>query len=273
MVQKGILTKWNDDKGYGFIGPIGEKKSIFVHVSEFRDRQRRPSLNRAVIFTLSSKNGKPCAINVKIDDTSSIVRKKGILTTWNDGKGYGFITPVGEKKEIFIHISEFQGHPLLNDRISFTLSKDKNGRDCAINAIKFDTAKITFQIKKTNHISIFSILIITIFYFILFYLIHDKKIATYTILYYLLMSVFTFYIYSKDKDFSQDGNWRISEQTLHLLSMMGGWLGALIAQDKLNHKSSKTNFRILFFITIILNIALLFYINTLLTIFTVHTSQ
>lgn len=262
MAQKGILTKWNDNKGFGFITPLGERKSIFVHVSEFKNRRKRPSLNQAVTFTLSSKNGKPCAINVNIEYKSSIIRKKGILTTWNDDKGYGFITPVGEKKEIFVHISEYQGYPLLNDRVSFTLSKDKSGRDCAINTIKFDVAKLTSQIKKTNHISTFSILIITIFLLLLFYLIQDKKIATYIIIYYILIGIFTFYTYSKDKDFSQDGNWRVSEKRLHLLSMMGGWLGALIAQDKLNHKSSKKRFKIFFLITIMLNIALLFYINT-----------
>ena len=272
MLKKGILTKWNDDKGYGFITPIGEKTSIFVHVSEFKNRQRRPSLNRAVSFSLSSKNGKPCAINVTINDKSTIARKKGILTTWYDDKGYGFITPVGEKKEIFIHISEFQGHPLLNDRISFTLSKDKSGRDCALNAIKFDKAKLVAETQQTNNITMLSFFIITIFYLILFYLTQDKKIEIYTIPYYLLISTLTFFIYAKDKDFSQDGSWRISENTLHFLSIIGGWTGALIAQDKLKHKSSKRSFKILFFVTIILNIAFLFYINILLKIFIIHAS-
>ena len=259
MLKKGILTKWNDDKGYGFITPIGEKTSIFVHASEFKNRQRRPSLNRAVTFTLSKKNRKPCAINVEIDDKSSILRKKGILTSWYDDKGYGFITPVGENQEIFIHISEFQERPLLNDKLSFTLSKDKSSRDCALNAIQFDKAKLAFQTTKSNHITLLSFCIITIFYLILFYLTQNKIIEIYIIPYYLLISTLTFYIYAKDKDFSQDGNWRISEKTLHLLSIIGGWSGALIAQDKLKHKSSKKSFKLLFFITICFNITLLFY--------------
>ncbi len=258
MNKKGIITKWNNDKGYGFIAPLGEKKEIFVHVNEFKDRTKRPSLNRSVTYTLSHNKGKPCAINVQIDDNSSIVRKKGILTKWNEDKGYGFITPIGEKKEIFVHISEFQGHPLLNDRISFTLSKDKNGRDCAINSIKFNKAKLTFETKKTNSISILSISIIAIFYGTLLYFTLNQKIETYIVPYYLLIGISTFYMYAKDKDYAQDGNWRISEKTLHILSLIGGWTGALIAQDKLQHKSSKLSFKIVFFITILLNLLLLY---------------
>ena len=257
MLKKGILTKWNDEKGYGFITPLGEKKSIFVHVNEFQDRQRRPTINRAVTFNISSNNGRPCAINVKIDDQSTIIRKKGILTTWNDSKGYGFITPVGETKEIFIHRSEYQGHPVLNDRLSFTLSKDKNGRDCAINAIKFYKSKLVPTKKDTTNVGILSILLIAIFYFILLYLSKKGSIQIYIIPYYVAISIFTFFIYSKDKDYAQDGSWRISENTLHLLSILGGWSGALIAQDKLQHKSSKFSFKIVFFLTIALNLFLL----------------
>ncbi len=261
MLKKGILTKWNNDKGYGFITPIGEKKSIFVHINDLKDRQRRPTINRAVTFDLSSNNGKPCAVNVEIDDHSSLVRKKGILTTWNNDKGYGFITPIGETKEIFIHISEYQGHPLLNDQLSFTLSKDKSGRDCAINAIKFHKAKLTPTKKDTNTVGILSIFSITIFYLILFYFTKESSIQIYIIPYYIMISIFTFFIYSKDKDYAEAGSWRISEKTLHLLSILGGWSGALIAQDKLQHKSSKFSFKIVFFLTILLNLFLLFNLN------------
>jgi len=261
MLKKGILTKWNNDKGYGFITPAGERKSIFVHINEFKDRQRRPTINKAVTFYISSNNGKPCAVNVNIDDQSTLIRKKGILTKWNDDKGYGFITPLGETKEIFVHISEYQGRPSLNDKLSFTLSKDKNNRDCAIDVIKFHKAKLTPSAKETNTIGILPILAISIFYLILFYFSKKGSIQIYTIPYYVVISIFTFFIYSKDKDYAQAGSWRISENTLHLLSILGGWTGALIAQNKLQHKSSKLGFKVIFFLTILLNLFLLFNLH------------
>ncbi|WP_294954891.1 cold shock and DUF1294 domain-containing protein [Sulfurovum sp.] len=263
MHKKGIITKWNDDKGFGFITPLGEKKEIFVHISEFKDRTKRPSLNKPVVYTLSQTKGKPCAINVQIDNNSSFIRKKGILTKWNEEKGYGFITPLGEKKEIFVHISEFKGHPLLNERISFTLSKDKSGRTCATNVIAFNQARLKFESQKTSRIKLFSLSIIIIFYGTLLYFTLNQKIEAYILPYYLFISTFTFYIYAKDKDYAQDGSWRVSEKTLHLLSLIGGWTGALIAQDKLQHKSSKLSFKLTFFITILFNLLLLYILNSL----------
>ncbi|MCW8128415.1 DUF1294 domain-containing protein [Microbulbifer halophilus] len=50
---------------------------------------------------------------------------------------------------------------------------------------------------------------------------------------------------------------RISERTLHLLSLAGGWPGAILAQQAFNHKTSKVTFRRLFWCTVVLNGALL----------------
>lgn len=33
--ENGIITKWNDEKGYGFIKPDSENSQIFVHITAF----------------------------------------------------------------------------------------------------------------------------------------------------------------------------------------------------------------------------------------------
>jgi uncharacterized membrane protein YsdA (DUF1294 family) len=38
-----------------------------------------------------------------------------------------------------------------------------------------------------------------------------------------------------------------------LLSLAGGWPGALVAQQKLHHKSKKQSFRLVFWLTVLLN--------------------
>lgn len=72
---------------------------------------------------------------------------------------------------------------------------------------------------------------------------------------YLALSVVTFAAYGLDKRAARKGNWRISESTLHLLALLGGWPGALVAQGVFRHKTSKQPFRTVFWITVFLNCA------------------
>lgn len=71
---------------------------------------------------------------------------------------------------------------------------------------------------------------------------------------YGAISIVTFFIYQADKIAARKGTWRIPEATLHLLSLIGGWPGAIIAQQMLRHKSKKQPFRFIFWITILLNL-------------------
>ena len=73
---------------------------------------------------------------------------------------------------------------------------------------------------------------------------------------YLCMSAITFAAYAVDKAAARQRGWRTAENTLHLLSLAGGWPGALIAQNKLRHKSRKQPFRAIFWLTALLNCAM-----------------
>jgi uncharacterized membrane protein YsdA (DUF1294 family) len=72
---------------------------------------------------------------------------------------------------------------------------------------------------------------------------------------YGLASLITFVIYFIDKSAAQAGRWRIPEKTLHTLALAGGWPGALIAQKLFRHKTSKKEFQLVFWLTVILNVA------------------
>ncbi|MGL6122255.1 MAG: DUF1294 domain-containing protein, partial [Shewanella sp.] len=54
---------------------------------------------------------------------------------------------------------------------------------------------------------------------------------------YLTLSLLTFIAYAIDKSAAKRNKWRTKESTLHLLALMGGWPGALFAQNLLRHKS------------------------------------
>ena len=55
----------------------------------------------------------------------------GIVKWFNDGKGYGFITPDSGGKDLFAHFSEIQGQGFKslreNDRVEFEVKQGPKG--------------------------------------------------------------------------------------------------------------------------------------------------
>lgn len=63
--------------------------------------------------------------------------QKGILISWNDDRGFGFIEPENKAKKVFIHISAFKKggrRPQEGDSIHYQLDMDRKDRIQAINA-------------------------------------------------------------------------------------------------------------------------------------------
>ncbi len=79
---------------------------------------------------------------------------------------------------------------------------------------------------------------------------------------YLLASVVSYWLYAKDKRAAKAGEWRVPEKTLHLSALLGGWPGALIAQQRLRHKTQKLSFQLVFWVTVVLNLSPLVYVHT-----------
>jgi len=62
---------------------------------------------------------------------------KGVLKTWKEDRGFGFIVPDGGGKDIFIHISALKGtsrRPVTGDIIHYQVVKDNRGKYKAVNA-------------------------------------------------------------------------------------------------------------------------------------------
>ena len=79
---------------------------------------------------------------------------------------------------------------------------------------------------------------------------------------YLVMSLLSYLFYYLDKSAARNGGWRTKESTLHFLSLLGGWPGALIAQQRLRHKTRKQPFRFVFWLTVFANLGILIWLHT-----------
>ena len=76
-------------------------------------------------------------------------------------------------------------------------------------------------------------------------------------LWYALLSLVAFAAYAADKAQAATRRQRVSEQALHLVSLLGGWPGALVAQRHFRHKTRKARFQVLFLGTILLLVVVL----------------
>lgn len=71
----------------------------------------------------------------------------------------------------------------------------------------------------------------------------------------LLGSVVCFAAYARDKSAAKTRRWRTSEGTLLMLGFLGGWPGAILAQQLFRHKTTKASFQSKFWASVILNVA------------------
>lgn len=71
----------------------------------------------------------------------------------------------------------------------------------------------------------------------------------------LSANLLTFLIYGGDKLAARKGGRRVPEATLLLFGALGGWLGALAAQQLFRHKTQKQPFKTWFILSVALNLA------------------
>lgn len=188
------------------------------------------------------------------------MRLKGKLIKWQEDKAFGFIAPNGGGDHIFIHktaLSNRNRIPKINDVITFSISKDKQGRYCADEAT-FTGEKL--KKKQSKNVSQFSIYLSIIFLGLITTAYFFGHIPQKLVLVYFGLSIITFLAYAFDKSKAQRGAWRTPESTLHMFSLIGGWPGAAVAQQLLRHKSQKKEFRIAFWLTVIVNSGGLFWL-------------
>ena len=87
-----------------------------------------------------------------------------------------------------------------------------------------------------------------------------ENLTKYFIIYLIVINLVAFFTMYIDKRKARYGKWRIPEQSLFILALIGGSIGAITGMYTFRHKTKKLRFSIGFPMILILQIILIFSI-------------
>lgn len=190
--------------------------------------------------------------------TENVPRQEGHLSGWNEGRGFGFLKPVGGGPDAFAHIRAFakeERHIEEGHLYSYQTETDKAGRLRAadIRPIRPPPVKpslLGIVISRTPRI-----MVIPAFLFIAIAVSMTTQVSPGWLAVYGLASFACFIGYALDKRAATHKQWRVSETILLMVGLVGGWPGAILAQEIFRHKTKKPAFRTLFWMSVAINMA------------------
>lgn len=186
------------------------------------------------------------------------MRFAGRLQDWNDDKGYGFVVPSGGGDRAFVHVKAFQRgsrRPVEGDLVSYAVERDARGRMNAVQ-VRFAGQRIEQPAKPRRPARIPRRLLGAVALLGVAAAAALGLMPVLLALLYWLASGVSYLLYFSDKSAAgRRGVRRTPEDTLHLVDLLGGWPGALLAQHAYRHKTVKASFQAVFWLTVFVNVA------------------
>jgi uncharacterized membrane protein YsdA (DUF1294 family)/cold shock CspA family protein len=215
------------------------------------------------------------------------MKKQGKVVRWDSTRAFGFIRSPDTPADIFFHIRDFQGLAAPQDGMAVSFEEihvgGKGPRAMAVNAIgsresRKSESHPSVVPRPTRTTNAFSgdragraqaatssskasagiiMMLIPGWAMLVLWGIWAGRLPMLTLAAMPILNLMTFYVYWQDKHAAQTGRWRIKEDTLHLLGVLGGWPGAWFAHQILRHKSRKIEFQATYWATVLIHCAAL----------------
>lgn len=177
-------------------------------------------------------------------------RITGKIKTWNEHKGFGFISCEG-RDDVFVHITDIPNKqtPQIGDEVSFEIGPGRNGKSKAVN-VQFEGQVAGSQPQSIGmaRYGAWTLVLLPLLFSLL--------VASETLLPLILtvvMSAVAFVAMGVDKHLAQNGAARIPETLLHLFELSGGWPGSYVGQRHYAHKTRKHSYQLVFVIIVLIH--------------------
>jgi uncharacterized membrane protein YsdA (DUF1294 family)/cold shock CspA family protein len=198
--------------------------------------------------------------------SESAQRLEGILTTWNDQRGFGYLTPNEGGPAVWVHVKAFEqkhGRPNEGEVFTFEIGDYRTGSKQALDVRAVSPPKPPKVRRRFLAYAADSVglLAIPAFAGVVALVCSFWHMPVWVSWIYVVLSVSCYIAYSFDKAAATKRTWRISESALLGWGLVGGWPGAIIAQRLLRHKTRKNRFVLAFWGTVLVNVALFILVS------------
>ncbi|ROS57088.1 DUF1294 domain-containing protein [Frigoribacterium sp. PhB118] len=202
--------------------------------------------------------------------TGSPARVEGTLTSWDDDRGFGFLTPASGRGRAFVHITAFSrgtARPRVGDAYSYEV--DRHG-DRGPAAVRVSAVGSTWTAPRgraprptrAGRVALVIGLLLVVAVAVVVGVVPSTGPSAridgalpWLVATAVALGLVTAAVYAVDKSAARRGRRRVPERVLLLLGLLGGWPGALAAQQLLRHKTSKRSFQLAFWGTVAVNVA------------------
>lgn len=195
------------------------------------------------------------------------------MVTWNDDRGFGFLDPGPDSPQLFVHISAFPRtpeRPHVGQRVSYRVAPGRDGRPVAVDVHPVDRHPVDSSGppsapsasagrrdrpgqggRRGGALAYSVVAAFAVLYLVALLL---WQVPPWVSVLYVGMSLLAAALYVADKRAAVEGRWRVPEQSLILVGLIGGWPGAVVAQQVVRHKTRKAAFRVEFWASVGLNV-------------------
>jgi uncharacterized membrane protein YsdA (DUF1294 family)/cold shock CspA family protein len=214
------------------------------------------------------------------------MKRQGTLVRWEKDRGFGFIRCPDVSADVFVHLRDFAASgttPQVGMKLDFEEIHvgGKGPRAVAVRAV--GAARRPERQRRQGRASaaphrqpvrarsgngssgsgsgrdasfpLAMVLLLAVYAALLGYGVWTARLPAVALGVLLLLSLLAFFAYGFDKNAAETGRWRTPENTLHMLSLAGGWPGAWVAQRLFHHKVRKASFMAGYWATVLAHMA------------------